>query len=114
MEAYAALKGLEKAAYWNMPHIILETDAANLGCAITSAAWDNSPGGSIFRHSRDLLAHVYNSISVSVCPRQYNRVAASLAGHGVSALPTGEPMYWCEAPSFVVDLVSDDLPEVCS
>ncbi|GJN26948.1 hypothetical protein PR202_gb14917 [Eleusine coracana subsp. coracana] len=65
-------KGLEKAAYWNMPHIILETDAANLG------------------------------------------VAASLAGHGVSALPTGEPMYWCEAPSFVVDLVSDDLPEVCS
>ncbi|GJN35336.1 hypothetical protein PR202_gb24093 [Eleusine coracana subsp. coracana] len=66
MEAYAALKGLEKAAYWNMPHIILETDVANLG------------------------------------------VADGLAGHGVSTLPAGEPMYWCEAPSFVVDLVSVD------
>lgn len=111
-EAMAALRGLEKAAFWGMPKIILETDAANLRCAITSEAWDNSPGGCLFKHIREFLAENFIDFVVMACPRECNRVADGLASHGCSALPEGEPMFWCSTPHVVSDLVSGDTPEV--
>lgn len=54
-ETIAALQGMELVAYWGMSRIILETGASNLGNAITSNSWDNSPSGSLFRSIRGFL-----------------------------------------------------------
>ncbi|GJN20559.1 hypothetical protein PR202_gb07951 [Eleusine coracana subsp. coracana] len=109
-EALAAMKGLEKASYWGMPRIILETDAANLGCALTSEVWDDSPNDNIFRGLKEFMASNFTSCIVKVCPRECNRVADGLASHGRNAAPNGEPMFWCSTPSIVRDLVSGDMP----
>ncbi|GJN08391.1 hypothetical protein PR202_ga26304 [Eleusine coracana subsp. coracana] len=63
-EALAAMAGVQRAAYWGMPKIILQTDAANLGSAITFGTWDNSPGGNIFMQIREFLVDNFVSYEV--------------------------------------------------
>lgn len=112
MEAIAALRGLERAAGWGMPRIVLETDATNPGRALTTAECDDSPGGSLFRHIKHFMLVNFSVCQVSVCSRTCNKVADYLAAHGSRTVPTGEHVMWCSAPSFVSNLVSGDLPEV--
>lgn len=101
----------KRAAFLGMPNVALETDAANLGKAITSEALDHSHLGGLFSQIRDLVYSSFNSVSVSVCPRVCNRLADSLAAYGVRALPDGGHVFGCQAPSFVTELVSGDLPD---
>ncbi|GJN04370.1 hypothetical protein PR202_ga21914 [Eleusine coracana subsp. coracana] len=109
-EAMAALAGLERAAQLGMERIVLETNESVLGRAITSDTMDQSEGGGLFRRIRDFMRLSFSSYLVSVCPRICNRVADALATCGVSALPVGEHVYWCQAPSFVAKFVSGDKP----
>jgi hypothetical protein len=74
-----------------MTRIILETDASNLGKALTTS-----------------LFHV-QSQSISC-----NRVADCMASHGVDAYPDGGREFWCHAPTFVNELVSGNLPGALS
>jgi hypothetical protein len=90
-----------------MTRIELETDATNLGKALTTECFDSSPEGALFRQIRVMMANNFVSCSISTCP---NRVADGLANYGVTAFPDGGHVFWCQAPSFVTELVSDDLP----
>jgi hypothetical protein len=107
-EALAALYGLERAEELGMTRIILETDALNLGKALTTDQFDSSLEGVLFRQIRLVMATNFVSCSVSICPRSCNRVADCMASHGV-AYPDGGREFWCHAPGFVNDLVSSDL-----
>lgn len=55
-EAIVALQGLERASSSGMNRIILETDAANLAVAITSAELDGSPEGALYKKIREFVA----------------------------------------------------------
>jgi ribonuclease HI len=109
-EALAALYGLERAKQLGMTRIILETDASNLGKALTTSLMDCGPEEALFRRIRLAMARNIVSCSISICPRSCNRVADSLANHGVAAFPDGGHVFWCQAPSFVNDMVSGYLP----
>lgn len=111
-EAIAALQGLERAASMGMTNVILETDAANLGRAISSSEWDQSLEGGPFKSIKKFMVENFESCKIIVCPRACNRAADMLAAHGVCAVPNGERMFWCDAPSFVSELNSGDLPGV--
>ncbi|TVU38231.1 hypothetical protein EJB05_11588, partial [Eragrostis curvula] len=63
-EAMAALHGLQRAAQLGMPRIILETDAANLGRALTSDDMDLSPEGGIFKIIRSFMESNFVSCNV--------------------------------------------------
>ena len=54
-----ALRSVEHAVQLGMTHIVLEIDAAVLGEALRSSAWDRSPYGALFRQTRDLLFRNY-------------------------------------------------------
>jgi ribonuclease HI len=51
-EALAAFHGLSRAAQLGMTRIQLETDASNLGKALTTECLDNSSEGALFRQIR--------------------------------------------------------------
>jgi len=109
-EALAALYGLERAEQLGMTRIIVETDASNLYKALTTRLMDGGPEGALFRQIRLAMNRNFVSVSISVCPRSCNRVADSMANYGVAAFPDGGHAFWCQAPSFVNDLVSGDFP----
>jgi ribonuclease HI len=106
----AAIYGLERAEELGMTRIILETDAPNLGKALTSTLMDDGSEEVLFRQIRLAMRRNFVSCSVSVYPRSCNMVADSLSSHGVAAFSGGEHAFWCQAPSFVNNLVSGDLP----
>jgi ribonuclease HI len=109
-KAVAAFQGLSRAAQIGMTRVQLETDASSLGKALTSECLDNSPEGALFGQIRVIMLNNFVSCSISFCPRTSNRVADCLANHGVAVPPDEGDVFWCQAPSFVTDLVSDDLP----
>lgn len=100
-ETIAAMQRLERAANLGMARIILETDVANFGLAITSIEMDRSPEGDLFRKIRLFMSENFVSCEVSVCPQVCNKVADCLATYGVNMVPDGERVFWCEAPRFV-------------
>jgi hypothetical protein len=109
-EALVAFYGLERAEELGMTRIILEIDTSNLGKALTSTLMDDGPEGGLFRQIWLAMRRNFVSCSVSVCPRSCNMVADSLANHGVVAFSDGGHAFWCQAPTFVNNLVSGDLP----
>ncbi|CAD6336012.1 unnamed protein product [Miscanthus lutarioriparius] len=108
-DALAALYGLERAEQLGMTRIILETDASNLGKALTTILMDSGPEGALFRQIRFAMARNFVSCSISIRPRSCNRVADCMASHGVAAYPDGGRAFWCQAPNFVNEFVSGDL-----
>jgi ribonuclease HI len=109
-EALAAYQGLSRASHIGMTRVQLETDASNLGKALTSKCLDNSPEGALFRQIYVMMSNNFVSCSILICPRTCNWVADGLANHGVAIPPDEGDVFWCQAPSFVTDLVSGDLP----
>jgi hypothetical protein len=103
------MQGLERAAFLGMPRVQLKTDAATLGRALVSTDLDQSSIWVLIRRIREFVHADFISCIVSVCPRTCNRVADGLGAHGVSAVPICDRVYWCQAPSFVTQLVSSDL-----
>ena len=101
---------LSRASHIGMTRVQLETDASNLRKALTSECLDNSPEGALFRQIRVMMSNNFVSCSISICPRICNRVADGLANHGVAISPDEGDVFWYQAPSFVTDLVSGDLP----
>jgi hypothetical protein len=93
-----------------MTRVQLETDASNLGKALTSECLDNSLEGALFRQIRVMMSNNFVSCSISICPRTCNMVADGLANYGVAIPPDEGDVFWCQTPSFVTDLVSGDLP----
>jgi len=90
-----------------MSRIILETDAANLGKALTTKELDRSANGSLFRQIRDLLINDFSFYMTSVCPRTCNKVADKLAVYGANIVLPGSYEFLSQAPDFVY-LVSGD------
>jgi hypothetical protein len=109
-EALAALHGLERAEQPGMTRVILETDASNLGKALTTNLLDSNLEGVLFRQIRSAMARNFVSCPISVCPRPCNKVDDCMASHGVKAFPDGGCEFWCQAPTFINELVSGDLP----
>ena len=107
-EALAALHAVQRAAQLGMSRIILETDAANLGKALTTKDLDRSANGSLFRQIRDLLINDFSFYMISVCPRTCNKVADKLAVYGANIVLPGSYEFLSQAPDFVSDLVSGD------
>jgi ribonuclease HI len=101
-EAIAAYKGLQHAAQLRITKIILETDATVLADALNSML--------IVRQMRDFMQFEFSSCIVSVCNRNCNKVADSLATYGASVLDSGSSMLMSQVPEFVSVLVSDDFP----
>lgn len=69
-EATAAIKGWEKAAYWGMPNVIMETDAANLGCVPSPLTYGTTAWGEM---CSDFSRTSYKTIStpvLTVCPQE--------------------------------------------
>ena len=113
-EATAALQGIQHAANLGMTHIILETDATTLALALSSMERDRSTIGSLIHQIRDHMLYDFNSCKVSVCDRICNRIADVLASHGACVLSPQRSIFFNQAPEFVIDLVSGDLPRhVC-
>ena len=109
-EAIAAYKGLQHAAQLGMAKIISETDATILADALNSMLIDGSSIGSINRQIRDFMHFEFSSCTVSVCNRNCNKVADSLATYGAFVLESGSSMLMSQVPEFVSVLVSGDLP----
>jgi len=107
-EALAALHAVQRAAQLGMSRIILETDATNLGKALTTKELDRSANGSLFRQIRDLLINDFSFYMISVCPRTCNKVADKLAVYGANIVLPGSYEFLSQAPDFVSDLVSGD------
>lgn len=110
-EAIAAWQGLQRAASVGMASVVLETDAANLGHALSSVDLDLSPDGGLFKRIRRFIVEHFDVCRISVRPRCCNKVADRLATYGCTAVPDGEREFWCRAPSFVTELVMGDTPE---
>jgi len=108
-EAMAALRGLEKAAELGMTRIVLETDAATLGNALTSEVIDRSSNGCLLRQIRDFMSSQFVQFEISVCSRACNKVADCFAAYGACVLDADSSVFWSDAPNFVTDLVSGDL-----
>ena len=108
-EAMAALRGLEKAAELGMTRIVLETDAATLGNALTLEVMDRSSNGCLFRQIRDFMSSQFVQFEISVCSRACNKVADCFAAYGACVLDADSSVFWSDAPNFVTDLVSGDL-----
>ena len=110
----AALRGIQHAANLGMMCIILETDATALALALSSMERDRSTIGSLIHQIRDHMLYDFNSCKVSVCTRTCNRVADALASHGACVLAPECSIFFNQAPEFVINLVSNDLPgHVC-
>ncbi|KAK3157436.1 hypothetical protein QOZ80_2AG0122210 [Eleusine coracana subsp. coracana] len=109
-EAMAAMKGLQRAAEIGMNRIIIEMDAANLGAALRSDARDRSSEGGLIENIKEFISRSFDVCNIAVCPRLCNSVAHCLAAHGANALPASGQVFWCQAPSFVMNLVSGDFP----
>jgi hypothetical protein len=99
---------VQRAAQLGMSCIILETDATNLGKALTTKELDRSANGSLFRQIRDLLINAFSFYIISVCPRTCNKVADKLAVYGANIVLSGSYEFLSQAPDFVSDLVSGD------
>lgn len=100
---------LERAAHLGMTKVILETDAAVLGSALTSDEMDRSLHGCLFRQIRRFMITEFESCIVSVCAKSCNRVADSLSAFGEHVSGPGF-IFMSQAPEFVSVLVSGDLP----
>jgi ribonuclease HI len=108
-EAMAAYKGLQHAAQLGMAKIILETDATVLADTLNSISIDRSSIGCIIRQMRDFMQFEFSSCIVSVCNRNCNKVADSLATYGAYVLDSGSSVLMSQIPEFVYVLVSSDL-----
>jgi ribonuclease HI len=86
-EALAAFHGLSRAAQHGMTRVQLETDASNLGKALTTECLDSSPEGALFRQIRTMMTNNFVSCSIFTCPRTCNRVTDCLANHVVAEPP---------------------------
>ena len=71
---------------------------------------DRSAIGCIIRQMRDFMQFEFSSCTVSVCNRNCNKVADSLATYGASVLDSGSSVLMSQVPEFVSVLVSGDLP----
>jgi hypothetical protein len=54
----------------------------------------------------------FSSCLVSVCSRSCNKVADCLATYGTGVSRSDSAMFWSQAPEFVTQLVSGDLPKL--
>jgi ribonuclease HI len=61
-EALAALHGLERAEQPGMTRVILETDASNLGKALTTNLLDSNLEGVLFRQIRSAMARNFGCV----------------------------------------------------
>jgi len=111
-ETLGVLRSLERAAALGMTRIILETDAAVVGKAITSTTLDRSTNGCLFRQIREFMVSQFVCCTVSICSRLCNRVADALASFGCT-LEDGSSKYMSHIPDFVSALVSSDLTGAC-
>ena len=68
-ETLGVLRSLERAAALGMTRIILETDAAVVGKAITSTTLDRSTNGCLFRQIREFMVSQFVCCTVSICSR---------------------------------------------
>jgi hypothetical protein len=91
-------------------HIILETDATALALALSSTEKDRSTIGSLIHQIRDHMLYDFNSCEVSIYNRTCNRVEDGLASHGACVLAPDCSMFFSQAPEFVTNFVSGDLP----
>ncbi|KAF8698882.1 hypothetical protein HU200_035144 [Digitaria exilis] len=108
-EAEAATRSIERAVLLGITHVVLETDATILGKALRTSAWDGSQYETLFRKMRDLLFFEFTSSVISVCTvcsRNCNQVAHSLAAHGAS-LSDVLPLFMDQAHDFVTPFVSN-------
>jgi len=68
--------------------------------------------GCLVRKIQDLMQIEFSSCNVVNCSRLCNKVAGCLATYGACLLASGSDVYWCQAPEFVTELISGDLPDV--
>lgn len=108
-EAMAVRLAIERTASLGIPNIIVETDSANLGSALTSEVMDRSVHGCLFRQIKYVLTSQFDHFAVTVCPRNCNRVANMMASYSVH-VPASGSVFMSQAPDFVLPLVSGDLP----
>jgi hypothetical protein len=113
-EAIVAYKSIIHASELGMSQIILETDAVVLATALKSTSIDRSSIGALILHIRDIMHSDYSFYNVSLCNRSCNKVADCLATHGAYVLDAGSCIYMTEVPSYVMDIVSGDLPLIRS
>lgn len=109
-EALAALHCLEIVAQLGMARIVLETNASELARAVTSMELDRHALGSLFRWIKQLMLSGFDVCHVRSVSRTCNKVADCLAKHGVSNVCSGSTVFMSQAPTFVTNLVSGDLP----
>jgi hypothetical protein len=109
-EAMAALQVIQHATHLGMMRIILETDATALALALSSTEKGRSTIGSLIHQIRDHMVYDFNSCKVSTCNRTCNRVADGLTSHGACVLAPDYSMFFSQAPEFVTNFVSGDLP----
>jgi len=75
---------LERVEHLGMAWIILETDASNLGKALTTSLMGDGPEGALLRQIQLAMNRNFVSCSISICPQLCNMVADSMANHGVA------------------------------
>jgi hypothetical protein len=63
-----ALHGLERAEQPRITRIILETDASNLGKALTTSVMDCGPERVLFRQIRLAIVRNFVPYFISICP----------------------------------------------
>jgi hypothetical protein len=109
-EAIVAYKSIIQAVQLGMSQIILETDAMVLATALKSTNIDRSSIGALVYNIRDMIQSEFSFCNVSLCNRSCNKVADCLAIHSAYVLDPSSCIYMSEVPSYVMDIVSGDLP----
>jgi hypothetical protein len=79
--------------------------------ALRSDSFDQSPGGVIYRETRDLLDLHFVLIDVSTVSRDCNQCAHELAHSGLARDPDAPGFWNAPLPSFVIDLVGRDVTD---
>ena len=92
-----------------MSRIIIETDAHELVRALTSLAYDLSSNGVLFREIKAFAALNFSVFSVVHIPRICNKVDDALAAFGLKMDTEPQAVWPGDAPTFVQDLIADDL-----
>lgn len=101
----------EAATYFEISHIIIETDSCHLREAITSTSRDLAVGGGHFSGIRALLHENFNYFSVCNIPRSCNSSAHELASMGMS-WDLGQGHVWADPlPEFVIAMAAREFAE---
>jgi hypothetical protein len=107
-ECIALMKAIMLAESYGMGRVIFSTDCACLKLATTSAGYDCSPLGTLFREIKYQLHLGFIEYRLELCPRLCNKPADVLACIGARENLLNHSVWLVDLPGDVARAVADD------